>query len=532
MPNGLMENIYNPDVLSCIANLSNDEVFTPPEVANAVLDMLPNEVFESKETKFLDPACKSGVFLREIAKRLIRAQFPDYETKTAIINEKKNNGIELTAEENKYIEDLQDEIDHVFKTQLYGIAITELTSMLSRRSVYCSKYPNGDYSVTKFDNPEGNIYFGESKHLFVNKKCLHCGAAETEYGPDKRNGLESHAYQFIHPQYMPGVFENMKFDVIIGNPPYQLSDGGNAASSKPLYHYFVEQANKLKPHYLAMIIPSRWYAAGKGLGNFRENMLNDDSIKKLVDFKNSEDCFPRVNIAGGICYFLKEKDYHGLCEISNNVNGKIESTELRALNEYSVLVRDNNALKIIRKVLSKKESTLETLVHSRNSFDLPSNERGHESFNAKEDYTLFSSDGQSYIKKTKVHDTEKIIEKYKVIVTYAMSGGNKPGSDGKYQILSSLKLLKPSEVCTETYLVLSTFDNEKEAENFKSYINTKFVRFMLLQALTSIHITKSSFCFVPNQEYTEDWTDEKLYKKYEITEPEQALIDSLIRPME
>ncbi|NLX83000.1 MAG: hypothetical protein GXZ04_04195 [Clostridiales bacterium] len=294
---------YNPDILNTLANLSSDEVFTPPEVANQVLDLLPQELFLSPDTTFLDPATKSGVFLREIARRLM---------------------VGLA----EVIPDEQERRDHIFHKQLYGIAITELTSLMSRRSLYCSKFPNGRYSVSHFNSAEGNIRFKQLEHLFANGRCVFCGAGENQFGKQEREGLEHHAYEFIHTTKPEEIF-GMKFDVIIGNPPYHMEDGGHGTSAKPIYQLFVNMAKKLTPRYLTMIIPSRWFAGGKGLDLFRNEMLNDRRISNLVDYQNAKECFPNVSIGGGICYFLWQRDWSGDCYVTNIYNGVRKTKQRR-----------------------------------------------------------------------------------------------------------------------------------------------------------------------------------------------------------
>ena len=497
---------YNPDVLNCIANLSNDEVFTPPELANKMLDLLPQELFRSPKTTFLDPFTKSGVFLREIVKRLDRG----------------------LADQ---IPDRQQRIDHILHHQVFGIACTELTSLLARRSVYCSKHANGQYSVSKFDTEEGNIVYKNINHTWANGKCKYCGASQAVY--DRGSEAEQYAYMFIHTDNPKKFFPNMQFDVIIGNPPYHLSDGGQAASAKPLYHLFVEQTIKMNPRYLSIIIPARWYAGGKGLDSFRNDMLKNNHIRKLVDYNNSADCFPGVNIAGGVCYFLWDRDNIGKCEITNVTTQNIKSTaESRFLDEFPILVRNNTAIHIIRKIISSSKKTMNMAVQSYSYFAVRSYERGSSNKHRTDDVILLSSQGKGYYDKNKIEDRQNILDKYKVIITYAMSGGNKPTSQGDFQVISSLQVLAPNEVCTETYLVLDTFDNTYEAENLCSYASTMTFRFLLLQALTSIHITKESFIFVPLQDFSHPWTDEMLYKKYNLNEEEIAFIESMIRPME
>lgn len=503
MAGDIYSGIYNPDVLSCLANLSNDEVFTPPEIANRMLDMLPQELFRSPDTKFLDPACKSGVFLREIAKRLIKGLEPR-------------------------IPDLQERIDHIFHHQLYGIAITELTSLLSRRGVYCSKYPNSIYSVTRFDDAQGNIRYKRIQHRWLNGRCAFCGASQSQY--DRDEALETHAYELIHTTRPEEIFK-MKFDVIIGNPPYQLETEGAGRQAKPIYHYFVRQAKKLNPRYLVMITPSRWFAGGMGLDDFRNEMLNDRHIKEIVDYSLSTDCFPGVDIAGGVSYFLWDRDFEGKCTYTYVDNGD-KTTQTRLLNEYEVFVRNNKAINIVHKVVSKGENSISELMSSLGPFGLGTAERGSK-VKTNNSYTLLSSAGRSYIDKSLVKTGLQFIGKWKVIIGKATSAGAATaGKDGLRKVIATLDILEPNAVCTFSYFIGATFGEERQAVNCRDYIATKFVRFLLLQCLSSINISKDRFRFVPQQDFSKSWTDKELYAKYGLTDEEIAFIESMIKPMD
>lgn len=502
----LFTTLYKPDVLMCLADLSNDEVFTPPDIANQVLDMLPQKLFRDPNTKFLDPALKSGVFLREIAKRLI-----------AGLADK--------------IPNLQDRCDHIFKNQLYGIAITELTSLLGRRSVYCSKYPNSPFSITKFDNVQGNILYRKMRHRWdhagSNGKCIFCGTAyDGDLGDLNREGLETHAYEFIHTLHPEEIF-SMKFDVICSNPPYQLSDGGNNASAMPIYQKFVEQAKKLNPRYITMIIPSRWYSGGRGLENFRSTMINDLRIRKLVDYTNSSECFPGVDISGGICYFLWERDYEGACEVTNIENGTLNSM-MRPLNQFPVLIRDNCAVNILQKVIAKNEPLLKDRVSGQRPFGLRTFARPQETG----ELMLRWNGGVGPFNINDVPAGHDMIDEWKVIVSRVFyEHGGQTDKNGQRRVLSILETLKPKEICTETYIVVDHSSSEKHAKNLKAYLSTNFVRFLILQASSSIMISKNSFMFVPIKDMSRTWTDNELFDEYRLTEKEREYINSVIRPM-
>lgn len=493
---------YNPDVLTCLANLSNDEVFTPPSVVNQMLDQLPNELWSDKNATFLDPVSKTGVFLREIAVRL-------------------NEGLK------SQIPDQQERINHIYKNQLFGLAITELTSLLSRRGVYCSKTANGKYSIcTDFDDEQGNIRYDRMEHTWQNGRCSYCGASESEY--NREDALETYAYQFIHTNEPKIFFNNMKFDVIIGNPPYQLSTGTNSAQAIPLYNKFVQQAKKLNPRYLTMIIPSRWFVGGMGLGSFRSEMLSDKHIKTLFDFPKSEDCFPGVEIKGGICYFLWDSTHNGACSVFSVSNGEVRSTSTRMLDEFDVFVRNNEALPILKKVLSNNEQSLDKKVAGVDVFKFPTNFKDYKVSKEEKTIMLYIRGGVGFVDLSQVKSGKDILNKYKVIISRAYNGGDQV----PHQIIGKPIVIGPNSCCTFTYLVVSILNSKNEAENFESYLKTRFVRFLLSLKKITQDISADRFSFVPDLNMNEEWTDEKLYKKYKLSKEEIAFIESLIRPMD
>jgi len=325
----------NPDVLTCIANLSNDEVFTPPEFANRMLDNLAeawaadnngSSMWADRSVRFLDPCTKSGVFLREITRRLTMG----------------------LADE---MPDLEQRVNHILTNQVFGIGITHLTSLLARRSVYCSKHASGEHSIAgSFTSDDGNIWFARTEHTWVAGRCEYCGASRKTLG--RGEDLETHAYAFIHADDIKARLAQlfggaMQFDVVIGNPPYQLGDGGGGggASATPIYNLFVEAALSLEPRYAVMITPYRWFSGGKGLDDFRERMLRDHRFVKLVDFPQLYDVFPGVKIRGGISYWLWGRDHGGGCEVVTMIGNEVVGEPVvRELDAYDVLVRRNEAV--------------------------------------------------------------------------------------------------------------------------------------------------------------------------------------------
>ena len=521
----------NPDVLTCIANLSNDEVFTPPELACRMLDRVAEawghdhcgaNLWADKTVRFLDPFTKSGVFLREITKRL-------------------NEGLA------QQLPDLQERVNHILTQQVFGVGITQMTSLLARRSVYCSRHANGAHSIaTSFDNDSGNIWFERTEHTWANGRCRFCGASQAAL--DRGRALETHAYAFIHTDNiktrMAELFgDDMQFDVIIGNPPYQLSDGGFGTSAAPIYQLFVEQAKALEPRYLSMVIPARWFAGGKGLDEFREAMLSDNRLRSIADYLSAADVFPGVGLKGGVCYFLWNRDQAGLCDVSTHFQDWPVSSATRPLleNRADIFIRFNEGLSILKKVMALESDVADAfapsaakkfdqLVSSRKPFALETTFKGRK-IKRDGDVLVYQNGGIGYLARSDVPSNAALIDKWKIYVGRAAPGtGNR--DTYPHRILSTPFIGEPGSICSETYLCICPFDTQAEAESALSYLACRLTRLLILLHKPSQDTTRKVYTFVPTQEWTKRWTDEDLYAKYGITASEIEFIEKVVRPMD
>lgn len=514
----------NPDVLTCIANLSNDEVFTPPEFANRMLDTLAAgwaagnngaNIWADSTVRFLDPCTKSGVFLREITSRLIKglgAQIPDLQTR----------------------------VDHILTKQVFGIGITRLTSLLARRSLYCSKHATGAHSVAKgFASDEGNVWFERVEHSWVGGKCGQCGAPQKD-PYDRGDELENYAYPFVHSddtiERLAELFGgNMQFDVIIGNPPYQLSGGGGGTNDSPIYHLFVEQAMRLEPRFVSMVIPSRWMAGGRGMDDFRRTMLSNRHVRHLVDYPNSAQVFPGVDLKSGVCYFLWDRDHEGECASTLVRDGQIVGPTIRRLDEYDVLIRDARAATILQKVLAHNEPSFEEVLTGDTPFGLPTNFSDFKSTKpADDEVTVYASSNggrrSGSIKRALIKKNAHLIDSWKVLAPQA-GPGNSGGHILPDMVLGKPSVAEPNSVCTQTWIVAGPFETKDQAEVVARYLQTSFLRFVVSLRKISQHAMRGVYHWVPQQDWNEEWTDEKLYEKYGITAEEIAFIDSMVRPM-
>lgn len=541
-----------PDVLNTIANLSSDEVFTPPEFANRMLDTLTEawasdhegaSIWADRDVTFLDPAVKSGVFLREITKRLVEGQ----------------GDPPAGSDERKVL------VDRVLTKQVFGIGMTTLTSLLARRSIYCSKDATSSHSVAPSSaTPDGNIWFERTEHKWVGRskefrvhpttgdeleveivgtgRCKWCPASEQVYG--RGESLETHAYALLHTDDPSGLVSqlfggNMHFDVVIGNPPYQLGAQKDESAARlgrvrdvPIYQRFVRAAKALEPRYLTMVTPSRWFAGGLGLSDFRDEMLTDERLRNLVDFPASSDVFPGVDISGGVSYFLWDAAYAGDTWVTTTRGGSSE-TAVRDLGEFDIFVRETRAAVILRKVLARKEPSVREILSADKEFGWTSNFDGFHAAEKPGDVPIhYNRQGKrlvGYIERTAVTKSPELIDTWKVMVPSA--GFEHGGGDGKaMRVLSSPFIAGSPSVCTQTYLFFHVA-SQAEAESIESYLVTRFLRFLVSLRKITQHASPATYKWVPQQPWDRTWTDEELYEKYGITPEEQAYIESLIKPM-
>ena len=501
-----MKNNYSPDILNCLANLSSDEVFTSPELANRMLDLLPQELFCSPKTRFLDPCSKSGVFLREIAKRLLA-------------------GLE------EQMPDLQQRIDHIMTKQVFGIACTDLTAEMSRRTLYCSKQANGEYSVsTAFGNAQGNLLYERCHHTWnAQGRCEHCGASKGEYL--RTDSRETYAYPFIHKSIKEIFHKDMQFDVIIGNPPYQLNVGVEKENyAIAIYDKFVTQAKKLNPRYLCMIIPARWYAGGRGLDDFRDEMLHDDRLRIIHDYADATQVFPGVEIKAGVCYFLWDRDNRGLCSVYTHNNDTVISESIRPLLEEGndTFIRYNEGISILNKVRKNNKESFSQLVSPQTPFGIISSFKGYRRDREINDVHFYTNNDTGYIRMDEVKSHRDWIPEHKVYISAAYGAGNA----FPHQIINKPFVGEPNSCCSQTYLLIGPFESEQICENVISYIKTRLFRFMVMLKKNAQHAMRGVYQFVPLQDFSHPWTDEMLYKKYGLDKDEIAFIESMIRPME
>jgi len=467
-------------------------------------------IWANKQVRFLDPCTKTGVFLREITSRLVA-------------------GLE------DEMPDLHERVDHILKRQVFGIGLTKQTGMLARRSIYCSKDANGVHSIARgFKTSDGNIWYSRGRHKWEDDRCSYCGASKSTL--DRGEGRELHAYEFIHTKDVEADLQRMfgdemQFDVIIGNPPYQLSDASDSASASPIYNKFVDQAIALEPRIVSMVTPSRWFVGGKGLDDFRERMLSDRRMRVLVDYIVDKDAFPKINLNGGISYFVWDRNYLGPCSVTTIERGGIASEPVsRALNEFDVFIRRSEATTILRKVLVYKDKSFAERVYPRKPFGLPTNFFGQASQTKNATIKLHCSGKVTWVKRDQIPARTELIEKWKVLIGRATDGNENyplPIWDKRGPFV-----VGPEEACTETYLVAAVSENEQTAKRIAAYMATKFFRFLVSLRKITQDNKAEVFGFVPDLPMTRNWTDEALAKRYDLSREDIAFIDNMIRDVE
>lgn len=507
------------------------------------------DIFSDYNSRILEINSKTGLYPLYMAYSLFKgAKEPNYR-KVHLTGER---GMSLNAEQyyhqagddlEIWKDVLQDNIFVVCRTKM-AVSITKRTLAGFRKDIrmnircYEHEVPVTDLvSAGVLKAGDEHITKEDKKYFYNGHESLECDminvlrAKPELFQNDIIRGNDFwHVYKSI-PKSENEDINNMKFKAIVGNPPYQVMDGGSKASASPIYQLFVESAKKISPAAISLIMPSKWFAGGKGLDDFRENTRIDKRMEYIYDYVNAKDLFPTASIGGGICYFLWRKNYNGKCTFTNIMAGH-SSTKKRNLDQYDVIVRYNEAVNIIDTAVTDGTKTVADIMLSRNPFGPSSNVRG-ELLPSEGLIRLMTSQGIYYVNPDIVKDNKEYVDAWKVTISkVTCEHAGEPDKNGQLKVLSSLKTLEPGTICTDSYLIIGKFETEKEADNLRSYLATKFARFMLLTAVSSINLSKDKFRFVPLQDFSRPWTDADLYAKYNLTEDEIAYIEQLIKPMD
>ncbi|MBN2835402.1 MAG: Eco57I restriction-modification methylase domain-containing protein [Candidatus Delongbacteria bacterium] len=537
------EYIENFDILETINNVGNDEVFTPVSICQQILDVLPQEVWSNPNYKWLNPCDKNGVFLREIALRL-DSGLVQWES-----NEEKRR-------------------KHILQNMIYSIGLTKFTSQVSRRTVYYCSQANrkfdgqvdqdghsiNGYAIGNgewFDTDQGNVLTPVTEHTFKKGKCIYCGTAEKDkngqpgrYSDPKQ--LEHYAYEFIHIEDIQTHLQKrffggkkVKFDIIIGNPPYQLTDGGGGSSSKPIYNLFVNQAISLKPKYMSMIIPSRWFSGGKGLDDFRAKMISDKHIRVLHDYLLAQTCFPSVSIEGGVCYFLWDRDNEGKCKIvSHDQEGNTKVSERYLSDNTDILIRDEKSLHILMKVQEKMQASFSSIVSPRNPYGISKIDESEfvDKKNSNTEISIFGRFENSrevrYLKPGfTIKKGKKLVNVWKVFISKADGAAGQIGNPIPARIIGKAEVGAPNVICSETFLVVGPFETENQAINVSKYMSTKFFRFMV-GIRKNKNMTQDTYKYAPLLTSNQIWTDIELYNKFDLDQEDIEYIEKYIKELD
>lgn len=459
----------NEDIFDYIPPQKTNQIFTPKRVVKMMVDLLQEnapDIFKSQETRFIDLYCKSGLYLTELVKRLF---------------------VGLADE----IPNEDERVKWILENQVYGVAPSHIIYNMVKNYVFDGFPEVSTQNVLELDlipvAKEGRV-----------KEVL-----EERFG------------------------EEMKFDVIIGNPPYQELDGGAQSSARPVYHLFISEGIALQPKLISMITPSRWFSGGKGLGAFREVMLQESRLRIIVDFPNAAEVFSNVEIKGGVNYFLWDRDHRGDVEVRTIIKNKIVSIDSRPLlvKGIDTFIRHNDAVSILEKVQLKKEKSFSSIVSVRQPFGLPTNFESFDNYEDDENSIMLFSYLSAYkISRDLITRNVEYLDKYKVYIPYAWGSGN-PMSDMPDPLVGS-----PGTGCTETYLLIGPFETKKEAENVVSYIKTRFFRFLVMLIKNTQHATRKVYSLVPMQDFSKPWNDEELFARYGLSSEEIEYINSMVRP--